>query len=146
MRLPQPRTVMIWPAFVPAFVGVLAFHMLAIQVLMGPEFPILERLAHVNVLGGILYVAVAIWSFIVARRALDPATGTGFTIAASGLLLRLLVGYEAWVDLFVRRDDATIDPALSLRLPAEILGTFAYGFGLAMVAIATWGAWRERLR
>ena len=41
---------------------------------------------------------------------------------------------------------ATSDPALSLRLPADLLGTFAYGFGLGMVAVATWGAWRERLR
>lgn len=146
MRLMQPPTAMIWPAFVPALVGVLAFLMLALQLMTGPELAMLERLAHVNVLGGFLYVAVAVWAFVAGRRGLDPATGAGFTIAGSGLLLRLLIGYESWVDLLVRRDHATSSPALSLRLPAEVLGTFAYGFGMAMVAFATWDAWRARTR
>lgn len=137
---------LLWPVIVPATTGVLLYFLLTFQLMFGIERPIVLSLAQVMFMAGGLYLALMVWAFLSARLAIGTGSGAGFAIAASGLLLRMLVGLEAYVDLYGRRGDAPSDPALALRVPAEILGTFAYGFGLTMVAVATLSAWRARRR
>ena len=132
---PPPGAILV-PWLVPAVVGVLAFFCFTCLLFGFLERPLavgLQRLLPYCVL---LFVAVSVWSLVAARRVLDPSTGAGFAVASLGLLLRLLVVFEAMVDLLVRRDGVAFQPLTELHIAADMLGTFAYAFGLTMVVVA----------
>jgi len=138
MRIaPSPGATLL-PVFFPAVVGVLAFFLLTQLILIGPESALMGGLERVLSLLALLYGAVVTWALVAARLALDPATGSGFAVASLGLLLRILVPLTAHVDLLVRRQGLTPDSVPDLYPAADVLGTFAYVFGLAMVVLATW--------
>ena len=125
------------PFFLPAATGVICF-ILTIQLTFGGmEGMLLSFLVRVLPLMAFLCVAVAAWALLAARFALDPATGVGFAVASLGLLLRVLVPLASVLDLLVRHEGAT-PPSVNSHMPAaDVLGTFAYAFGLGMVVLAT---------
>jgi len=138
MRIAPPSGATIAPAFLPAAVGVLGFALFTCLLMCGQEGALLCALGRVLPLVAILYVAVPVWALLVARLALDPATGTGFAVAALGLLLRILVPMTALLDVEVRRQGLVPTSVPDLYPLADVLGTFAYVFGLTMVILATW--------
>lgn len=135
-RMAPPPNAILAPWLFPAVVGLLAFFTFTSLLFGSLERPLavgLQRLLPYCVL---LFVAVGIWSLVAARRVLDPSTGAGFAVASMGLLLQLLVVLESVVDLLLRRDGAATHTLRELHVTADLLGTFAYAFGLTMVVVA----------
>ena len=134
------------PWFLPAAVCVITYLVFTLLLMGFMERPLVRALGVLLPHMQFLIVAVAIWALVASRRVLDPSTGAGFAIAALGLLLRLLLILESIVQMRFAREGVFGAPLTDLHVAADLLGTFAYFFGLTMVATSTLLAWRRSSR
>ncbi len=130
-------------AFVPALVSLWAanwFHILlgSYSLLMLRHYGSWMRANQVanTVLLGVVALAYTVWIFAVARRWVTMATGSGFVIAAHGLILRLVVELPQSLIQITLAETPPPEPYHTTLVLGRAFGLVAYVMGLGFVAAA----------
>lgn len=136
------------PAVLAITVGVMV-HLMAMVCLDlsgHVQFPVFASFVRIRPMEHGLYVGVVLWSLLAFRWVLPARTGSGFSLASLGVLMRGLAMWGPTMDLLAARTETQVPYPASTWLAIDLAGTVAYAFGMGRVLFETVDAIRHRPR